>query len=280
MQILVLGMHRSGTSLITRLLNMLGAYVGAEKTALEHHLKGIDPANTRGNWERTDVVAINNAQLGARGCSWRNPARWAEMSPKVPAPGELRRTMQLLVLDMDAHRPWVMKDPRLCVTLADWLPLLEVPVGVVVSRDPHETALSLARLAFAPPISLEHGLALWEYYTVTLLNASRGMPRIFVGYQDCLARPQAIVEQLHAELTRESVVGLRMPSAREINAFVDPAMRRASTADARDLPPLNSNQRLVMDVMRHRRPQEGPLEVSAASMRTLGRAQETGLRSG
>ena len=62
MQIVVLGPHRSGTSLVTRLINLMGAYFGDESDA-------IDTAedNPKGFWERKDVVAVNDEVLALAG---------------------------------------------------------------------------------------------------------------------------------------------------------------------------------------------------------------------
>ena len=68
MQIFILGMHRSGTSAVARLLNMMGAYFspeGYELAAREENIKGF--------WERTDIMELNDAILSASNSSWSNP---------------------------------------------------------------------------------------------------------------------------------------------------------------------------------------------------------------
>ena len=49
-----------------------------------------------------------------------------------------------IVFQLDAHRPWVMKEPRLCLLLPVLRPVLEAPVYVHVTREPLEIAESLA----------------------------------------------------------------------------------------------------------------------------------------
>lgn len=58
MQLLVLGMHRSGTSVVTRLLNLMGASLGEDA-----RLQPPDPVNPKGYWEREDVRELNQAIL-------------------------------------------------------------------------------------------------------------------------------------------------------------------------------------------------------------------------
>ena len=69
MQIIVLGMHRSGTSITTRLINMMGAYFGPESSVGE-----ITIDNPKGFWERPEVFKLNESILAAQGCSWHDTA--------------------------------------------------------------------------------------------------------------------------------------------------------------------------------------------------------------
>ncbi|HID44873.1 MAG TPA: hypothetical protein EYP34_03850, partial [Chromatiaceae bacterium] len=72
--ILVLGMHRSGTSVLTRVLNLLGADVG------ENLLQAQPDINARGFWEHEDLIAINEALLSVLERNWYDfrplPERW------------------------------------------------------------------------------------------------------------------------------------------------------------------------------------------------------------
>src|SRR5260221_10300477 len=85
-QIIVFGMHRSGTSLITRLINLLGAYVGAPDVMLPP-----SPDNPGGYWERWDVVAVNDALLATRGCTWDRVDEWNSCRPSSRLSKHARR---------------------------------------------------------------------------------------------------------------------------------------------------------------------------------------------
>ena len=65
MQILVLGMHRSGTSMVARLLNLMGAYFAPEGVSL-----GANQENPKGFWERRDLCALNEMVLQSSGADW------------------------------------------------------------------------------------------------------------------------------------------------------------------------------------------------------------------
>jgi hypothetical protein len=121
MQIFVFGMHRSGTSMVTRLINMMGAWFAEEGQSL-----GFAKDNPKGFWERKDVLALNDELLSLNNCQWNRVDGWNRASLRQ-APEALARRMKSVVLDLDAHRPWVLKDPRMCLTFPYWQPLLEVP---------------------------------------------------------------------------------------------------------------------------------------------------------
>ncbi|MEX0585828.1 MAG: hypothetical protein WD176_04250, partial [Pirellulales bacterium] len=68
--ICVLGMHRSGTSLVTRLLNLLGVDLGVSAA-----LRPADRFNPTGYWEHQAFIDINDELLRRLGGSWRQIPR-------------------------------------------------------------------------------------------------------------------------------------------------------------------------------------------------------------
>ena len=219
MQLFVLGMHRSGTSSVTRLLNMAGAYFGPEGIS-----NGADEGNLKGFWERRDVRAICDGLLQESGFDW-----WRASGFTVDAiPDEVRdrhlSKLRTLLLEIDAHRPWVVKEPRLSLLFPLVRPLLEVPVCIHVVREPLEVAQSLeTRNGFPVPA----GIALWELYTIHAFRASAGLPRLLVRYDDLMSSPAATVGKLVEALGEQGVSGLRLPSESEITAYVSPDLHRA-----------------------------------------------------
>lgn len=262
MQLIVLGMHRSGTSMAARLLNMMGAYFAPEGQSL-----GFNADNPKGYWERRDVLRFNQQLMQLRGCSWFDLRGWDWQTP-FEAPPPIRRQMRGLVLEMDAHRPWLLKDPRLCLTLPAWRPLLEVPVAVLISRDPLEVALSLNQRNQYP---LAFGLALWESHIASALNAARSLPLVHVAHEALLADPVQAVQQLHADLLAHEVQGLRLPSLREILAFVEPKLYRARQSS---LPPdqtLSAYQQALYRMLRGEEMIAANLTVSDSSLMEMQR---------
>lgn len=260
MQIIVLGMHRSGTSAVTRLINMMGAWFGPEGMSL-----GANEHNAKGFWERRDFVALNQQILAARRCTGLDVRNWPA-GDRPPLPPALHQKMRLIALELDAHRPWVLKDPRFCITLPDWLEFLEVPIAVIVARDPLEVARSLAQRDGFP---FEYGIALWEYYAVHIVRGAAGLSRVFVPHETVLSSPVAATRSLCDGLRANDVKRLELPSDREILAFIEPSLYRARAGDADTR--LTEAQHGLNAMLRGEIPFAPDVEVSVASREVMAR---------
>jgi glycosyltransferase involved in cell wall biosynthesis len=242
MQILVLGMHRSGTSIVARLLNMMGAYFAPDDVVMEP-----SEANPKGYWEREDIRILNDDILKSLGASWDNLSDFEASMLTEEVQKEFAPRIQKIMVNLDAHRPWMMKDPRMSLVLPVWQPVLEVPVCVFVYRNPIQIAQSLktreammsviigaslhpirtadySESAIQFPIEL--GMALWEKYTLNALTHAEGLPKILVSFHDLLAHPVETVKTLYQNLQTCEVQGLRLPSEREILAYIEPKLFR------------------------------------------------------
>ncbi len=191
-QLVVLGMHRSGTSLVAGLLSKLGLYVGEEPELLAPQ-----PDNPKGFFERSDVVAINDALLAAQDATWDRPLgvlnnRNPEHIQEFPA-AKIRE----LVSNLESHSPFLIKDPRFCLTINTWQKYLDNPVYLFVYRDPVEIALSLQRRNRMP---ITVGIALWEFYIVNLLQSIAGKKVVVVDHASALADPQAFLRDTGKKL--------------------------------------------------------------------------------
>ena len=241
MQIVVLGTHRSGTSAFVRLINMMGASIGPA------HLIGEPaPDNEKGFWERSDVRDLNDALLSAQDSSWQNIYGFDTNRIDPQILDEYLRKVRKIIFQMDTQRPWVVKDPRLCLTFPLWRPLFEVPVCVVVHRSPFQVARSLQ---VRNGLSLSHGVALWEAYTRAALSGSTDLPRIILSYARLMDDPVAVVNEMHHFFTNCEIHGLHLPSRREINAFVEQRLhhQRGSFEDGEGI--LNQSQRKLAEAM-------------------------------
>lgn len=224
MQLIVLGMHRSGTSAVTRLLNLMGAYFGGPDAGIP-----ANDENPEGFWERRDMRAICDGVLHGTDADWWKVTDFRlDAVPAGVAADNVEAFRHVVQSDLDQHQPWVIKEPRLCLLLPLFRPLLQRPVAVFVHRDPLEVARSLEhRNGFPVPV----GVALWEVYVRGALQASADMPRVFVRHADVMSDPVAAVKQLFADLQAQGVDGLRLPADEEITAFIQPDLYRHRVAD-------------------------------------------------
>lgn len=236
MQLMVLGMHRSGTSMLARLLNMMGVYFGPEGVGT-----GANEENPKGFWERKDVRALNDALLLAADCDWNRVASFDPSKVPEAALEDFRKKAGKLVLDMDGHRPWFLKEPRLCLLFSIWRPLLEAPVCVHIYRDPQEVAKSLFHRNQIP---LEIGTALWERYVRDALRHAHGLPTVQVGYAELMADPMVALARIYEDLVAVGVVGLRMPGVTEVQAFVDAKLYRQRSSSTTEVEATTSHGKL------------------------------------
>jgi len=245
MQLIVLGMHRSGTSIAARILNLLGCYFAPEALAV-----GGNDENPKGFWERLDVVDLNDSMLHAAGAVWHSPLAFDPLALPEERALRFNSTAGLILRDLDMHRPWFLKDPRLCLTVPLWQPLLEAPLAVHVLRHPLEVAASLqARNALPIPV----GLALWEIHVRRALAGSAVWPRVVVHHKQLMADTVPSVTQLLGHLEAAGVTGLRMPEEQEITDFVTAILyrQRADREDLRtwaDAPQVRLFHRLEADI--------------------------------
>lgn len=216
--IFVVGMHRSGTSATTRLVNLLGVPI-----AKRADLKQPSEANRAGYWESNSLTAFNDRLLRDLGGSWAAPPTLSpgwESDPRLADDRRLGRALFRSVHDTGA---WAWKDPRTCVTLPFWLQALDVPSVVVLThRDPLEIARSL-------PSRFEVGkrlaLSIWERYMRTALAAAHGLPVFVMPYSGLLSRPRHWAERLRAFLAQRGIEGCFADGAGRAAAFIDPGLR-------------------------------------------------------
>jgi hypothetical protein len=217
--IIVTGMHRSGTSATTRLINLLGADIARD-------LMPACEENSRGFWESMAVLQIHDGLLHRLGSSWDDPMPlpdgWIDTEGARQARSDLA---QVLTSQFSGSKIFVAKDPRASRLLPLWLDLFAelavTPVVVIGFRNPLEVALSLrARNQFA----LAKSLLIYARSHLEVERASRHEQRIFVHYEQMLADWRPFSQKLR------QIVGPLLPpaspeSTAEIGNFLDRDMQ-------------------------------------------------------
>ena len=216
--VVVLGMARTGTSTTMRMLNLLGVDVGEP----ERLLGPIESINEKGFFEHFAMMRLNAAVLQRLGGSWRDPPPLPVGWESDPEFDDLRERAAAIIADEFADKPlWGFKDPRLCLTLPFWLPLIGPARFVVCARHPLEIAASLER---RDGLTTEQSIALWRLYTASAIAATAGERRIIVGYREALADPLTAADALAAFIgvpERAAEPAVR----REIEDWVEPRLR-------------------------------------------------------
>jgi hypothetical protein len=187
----VLGMHRSGTSLVARVLNLLGLDLGPEE-----HLMRPGPANPAGHWESRAIKEINDEILLRLGGSWSEPPELAAGWERKPELAELRRqARELIEADFSGSDLWGFKDPRNSLTLPFWQRILGPMRYVICLRNPVDVAASL-EVREDEPVPFEQGIGLWLTYVRVALGATAGHRQQLVFYEDLMADPGPVVQRL------------------------------------------------------------------------------------
>lgn len=180
----ILGMHRSGTSMVSRSLNLLGVNLG-EKT----NLVGKGKHNQKGFWEYRKITRTQESLLREFGHNWSIPKslprNWWRRKKIKPY---LKKLEEIVETDFKDAKLWGWKDPRNSLTLPIWKDILSkrnVDLSyVIVVRNPLDVAASLkARNKF----SYQHSFKLWRLYTLSALLGTYRNKRVIVIYDDFLS---------------------------------------------------------------------------------------------
>jgi hypothetical protein len=195
--LLVLGMHRSGTS------SMAGAMVRLGGTAPLNLLPPADD-NPTGFWESTLLMTLNDDVLAAGGSNWKD---WRQFDPRridAAAAFALKaRAKSALGGEFGGASLAVIKDPRMCRLIPFWsLVFREANWSirpVLQLRSPLEVALSLNRRDGIP---LSVGCLIWLRHVLDAEAGTRGTRRAVVDWNDFLADPRRTLERVGEQARR------------------------------------------------------------------------------
>src|ERR1051326_4869403 len=218
----VLGMGRSGTSLLTRVSNLIGLYLGPERRLLEPN-----DGNPTGYWENSEIVEINNLILAKYGGSWDDPPDLPPGWEGASSLDQLRQRARALLQDTYSESQlWGWKDPRNCLTLPFWQQLLPEMRYVICLRNPLDVARSLERLY---GFSLEKSSKLWLTYVSSALVHSDGQPRLRIFYEDLIEDSQTELRRL-AQFLGKPEQADRMEVQEVVKEFIEKELQHSCTS--------------------------------------------------
>jgi hypothetical protein len=216
---LVLGMHRSGTSALTRVLGLCGA-------ALPRHNSDAASSNALGFWEPQAIVDAHDRFLGQAGTRWDAIADYPSEMFASETAAACRRVLTDLARREYGDAPlFILKDPRVSRLMPLWRPVLDElgvePRIVIMVRNPLEIAGSMKR---RDGWGEHRTLMVWLRYMLAAERDTRDLPRCFVGYGQLMNGWRAVVDTITNRL------GVAFPERgpaveQEIDGFVRPDLR-------------------------------------------------------
>ena len=235
--IIVLGMHRSGTSALTRALSLLGAVAPED-------LMPSSEDNPSGYWESRKITQFNNRLLQSADLRWDSDtpieAEW--FCDEAARAEHYKEARMLLAEDFDDAPLFILKDPRLCRLFPFWEKVLAsegIDIRVVVClRDPREVAASLAARfdnpSLHPAAIPAHSRAhlLWLRHVLEAERSTRHLPRIAVDYADLVSDWRTALQELPSLCTDLTLPAHEDPKSLEMNFFLDRNLRRQSSERA------------------------------------------------
>nr|WP_298139515.1 glycosyltransferase [uncultured Pseudomonas sp.] len=243
--IVVLGMHRSGTSALTRGLQALGVELGGNL------MPAFEGNNSKGFWEDLEIVAINDALLEQCGQSWHSlgdlsQGNWAALLASPHG----QRAVYYLSKQIERYRLFAFKDPRMARLLPFWKLVFQrlgvTPIFLIASRNPISVALSLEKRDGFPA---EKSHLLWLEHCLPSLLETQGYTRLVISYDRLLASPR---EQL---LRIARLSGLNAPTDEDlveyVESFLDEQLRHShfSAKDIQCAPGLLAETRLLFELL-------------------------------
>ena len=224
--VIVLGVHRSGTSAIAGALALLGFHPGANL------LPAVSGVNDNGFFEDQRVVALNDEILGLFDQDWRWPLSLPTGWQSLPELTPLRKRARAMLVEQNGHPLWLLKDPRMCQTLPLWLTELEAlgvsPHLLLVVRDAKEVVASLnKRDELGAPLAE----SLWLNHLLAAEFASRKHPRTLIRYNDVIQNSSKQLKRIINWLG-ETPEPAALASAAE---FVSPKQRNNKATQLPDL---------------------------------------------
>ena len=228
MIVIVLGMHRSGTSTVAGVLHLNKIIMGTYQSFWPRPL----PQNPKGFYENFDFRKINDLIMENVGYDIKS------YKPNIPIPktnNKIKNNMVKVITNYDSNfKIWGWKDPRTCLTISNWVDIFE-EMGlrekikiIFVTRKSVSVARSLKK---RNKISLSQGLNLWRTYTENALKfcEKTDIPVFYISFEHILDLPDKHFETMFKFLNYSFDPSI-------VNDFVDKNISTSGYGEEIDLP--------------------------------------------
>jgi len=215
--VIIAGMHRSGTSIFTQLLEQGGMYAGGS---------WLDENHESVYFSRANRAMLGEAPYLLHDYGWTAPKTDEFIAARRGYAERAARDPAAFFAERAGETVWGWKDPRNSLTLPVWLSVYPNAKVLHAVRDGRAVALSLSDRDGLDPA---FGLALWAVYASRAERALEALPddrKLTLRYEDLTANPVPVLERLF------SFAGLQ-PSRPldEIASSVNPERTAAREAD-------------------------------------------------
>jgi hypothetical protein len=187
-QICIIGMHRSGTSMVANLLRRCGLVLGPDEK-----LMGPSDSNLAGHFEHRGFLEINEALLKHLGGSWESPPDAKPDWERDAALDVFIHDAELLLRTFANSSHWGWKEPRTTILLPFWKRIVPNLHFVICIRNPLEVARSVAK---RNGLSVNGAAHLWNVYTQAAIRDTAGCPRVLTFYEDYFHKPREEITKL------------------------------------------------------------------------------------
>jgi hypothetical protein len=190
--IVVLGMHRSGTSAIARSLQVLGVDLG------DKLMPPVHGNNDTGFWEDLDINSFNIEMLNSLNTDWYylTPIQQSDVNILIES-GYVQRAIELLEIKIANKELFGFKDPRTAKLLPFWLEVFKqdrFDVNYIISlRHPLSVCQSLSK---RDGFDVERSAFLWLEHVLGSLVGTVGKNRVLIDYDRLMQSPQAELEKI------------------------------------------------------------------------------------
>jgi hypothetical protein len=202
--IIVLGVERSGTSLVAEMVHRWGAYAGESE-----RLTKADGHNPQGYWEYLPIWDFL-VELGdfAAGTSWWDASFQQRVREKIFIPQYRDKALELVAVMEKEGKTWVWKDPALNFFLPFWKEIWGDAAYLITVRNPYDTVLSWQK--FILPEKLEGKVSLiagnilcWQYMMLLILEHTEETEnKIFIPYEGLVREPFRQAKRLYEFLNQ------------------------------------------------------------------------------
>ena len=222
----ILGMHRSGTSSVSRAFNLLGYYLGEDSDIIN-----ACPENPKGFWEHFGIVCVQQQILKRLNSDWDATAPVPiEKLGSAQLSTDVTMLKNVIVSVLGVHQKWMWKDPRTCLLMPLWIDLLREMNAllkcVFVIRNPLDVACSLLK---RNGFTLDKGYKMWLINNLCALKSIDGQRVAFVSYEKYLSDWEGETKRV------ANILDIDWPKdddciIRSMNEFIEPKLQHSKSS--------------------------------------------------